>query len=214
MIASHDPAKPKAHGSPRILDAAGAVPAGDAAEQARLRDLAWEMVEVEAKPAPAWSLTWPSRAWLAARRWAVAPLAYASADEDALCALLRRRGLRELLGTCVDPRLTDPPDVVWRFPNEEDDEGVPLNNFLVAHSGWLRLAFDEARSFGLHVEEEADVYILMGPPDLIREATGGDPAAANARFLEEGAAMERSLGYPPGSVTAVADRYAPFLLRA
>ena len=92
----------------------------------------------------------------------------------------------------------------------------PFNNFLLAQSGLLTIVFPEDGSFAFHTDEDGDVNILAGPAELIRAATGGDPPAANARYLARALSFEGDprRRYQPEALSKVTRQYAPFLLKA
>lgn len=207
----------RSYGNDHMLEESGILPAGDAARQSALRALAWRMVEEDVLPNGR-RQTILSREWIAARGWSVALfLGLPGAEGDALCGLLSSRGHKDFLGTPVDLRMAgDAPSIVWRIPNEPDDEGAPFGNFLLAHAGLMTIVFPEDAGFAFHADEDGDVNILAGPADLIRAATGGDPSAAAARYLARARAFETDARrrFQPEALSGVARQYAPFLLKS
>jgi hypothetical protein len=80
-------------------------------------------------------------------------------------------------------------------------------------SGSLALIFQADGGFCIHVDEEGYAMMLGGPPDLIREVTGHDPATALAQFLSASRQNETANGWPDGTIASEAERYGAFLLR-
>ena len=199
-----------------MLKASGILPAGDAPQQAEWRALAWRMVEMDVLPNYR-RQTILSREWIAAHGWSVALfLGLPDPEQDALCALFTTRGYTSLLGTPTDFKIEGhEPGVVWRIPNGPEEECVPFNNVLLSQHGLQTMVFPENGSFAFHTDEDGEVNILAGPADLIRAATSGDPAAANARYLAQALDDEGNpeFRYQPEVLSKVARQYAPFFLR-
>ncbi|WP_149537021.1 hypothetical protein [Siccirubricoccus phaeus] len=120
-----------------------------------------------------------------------------------IAAAILARGQRRVLGASVDPG-RPAPRAVWRFPPDA------YRRYLLGHTGGLNLVFPEDRSFALLSDDDNSIAI-GGPADFVRDAVGGDVAAARQLFDRWPLHPERQ-GGPPAWYRQMMAHYAPFLL--
>ncbi|MBC9208415.1 hypothetical protein IBL26_16330 [Roseomonas aerophila] len=155
--------------------------AGEADEERRLGQLAWEMVEIWTSPPPINATeTGFSAEWLRHKGWQVAHMEDPMKSEEraGLFAALSARGHQQLLLTGVSPDLQE-LTAVWSMPLEER----PMDGILALYPYSPTIVFTPERDFALLMDGE-NIATLAAPPAFLREALG-DLAQAERYFIEE-----------------------------
>lgn len=184
--------------------------AGNRLEQLRLREKAWEMLEIYRTPGGVMG-TRLSNEWLGEKGWRVQLVPHiALVDADTmevfapLINALRRRQVDDALGTFVSVPTMEMPTAVWRVPMESDR----LSAFFEAHRYDFHLLFPEDRSFAIHAND-GDFATFAGSDSFLKEALPEEFLGSAATADLKGA-MEHDYGV--GCMDTILAHYDPFLL--